>query len=78
MWMRMNSVRKDRECIVPDVSRTYHFGSRGVNMNSYFQEVYFKKHTLNTVRHVTLKDVDRYDQNYLSIKILYMYLFRYL
>lgn len=60
MWMRMNSVRKDRECIVPDVSRTYHFGSRGVNMNSYFQEVYFKKHTLNTVRHVKLKDVDRY------------------
>lgn len=60
MWMRMNSVRKDRECVVPDISRTFHFGSRGINMNSYFHEVYFKKHTLNSVRNIRLKDVDRY------------------
>ena len=25
------------ECVIPDVSRTYHFGSSGINMNPYFQ-----------------------------------------
>ena len=59
MWMRLPSVRKDRECIIPDVSRTYHFGSQGLHMNTFFQELYFKKHTLNTLPHVKLKDVDR-------------------
>jgi len=58
MWMRLDEIRKGRECIVPDVSRTYHFGSSGLNMNSYFQDVYFKKHSFNTERDVELKDID--------------------
>ena len=48
-----------RECIIPDISRTYHFGASGLNMNPYFQEHYFKKHTLNTLPDITLHDVDR-------------------
>ncbi|EGD75793.1 histidine-rich glycoprotein [Salpingoeca rosetta] len=47
MWMRMNENRKDRECIVPDVSRTFHFGATGLNVNDYFQKLYFAKHRLN-------------------------------
>ncbi|XP_062507410.1 protein O-linked-mannose beta-1,2-N-acetylglucosaminyltransferase 1-like [Corticium candelabrum] len=58
MWMRLPQVRKGRECIVPDVSRTYHFGSTGLNMNTYFQDAYFKKHSLNTQPDVQLRDVD--------------------
>ena len=58
MWMRLPTVRKDRECIIPDISRTYHFGSKGINMNTYFQELYFKKHSLNTIPHVKLKNLD--------------------
>lgn len=58
MWMRLPDVRKGRECIVPDVSRTYHFGSSGLNMNSYFQDVYFKKHSFNTQPHVEMKNID--------------------
>ncbi|XP_033636550.1 protein O-linked-mannose beta-1,2-N-acetylglucosaminyltransferase 1-like [Asterias rubens] len=58
MWMRSPSVRKGRECIIPDISRTFHFGSSGLNMNSYFQDIYFKKHPYNTVPHVKLKGVD--------------------
>jgi len=58
MWMRLDEIRRGRECIVPDVSRTYHFGSSGLNMNSYFQDVYFKKHSFNTERHVELRDID--------------------
>ena len=60
MWMRSKSIRRDRECIIPDVSRTYHFGSTGLNMNMYFYEKYFKTRVLNTVPHVRLTAVDRY------------------
>uniref|UniRef100_A0A8C5C508 Protein O-linked-mannose beta-1,2-N-acetylglucosaminyltransferase n=1 Tax=Gadus morhua TaxID=8049 RepID=A0A8C5C508_GADMO len=56
MWMRMPEQRKGRECVIPDVSRSYHFGIIGLNMNGYFHEVYFKKHKFNTVPNVQLKD----------------------
>ena len=55
----MPYVRKGRECVIPDVSRTYHFGSTGINMNSYFQDNYFKKHAFNVQEHVRLRDVDK-------------------
>ena len=64
MWMRLPEVRKGRECVIPDVSRTYHFGASGLNMNSYFQDVYFKKHSFNTLSYVQLKDVERYFKIY--------------
>lgn len=47
MWIRMEAIRKGRECIIPDVSRTFHFGSAGTNINSYFQNLYFSKHAFN-------------------------------
>lgn len=39
MWMRAHEQRRGRECIVPDVSRTFHFGAQGVNMNYFFHKV---------------------------------------
>ncbi|XP_023717300.1 protein O-linked-mannose beta-1,2-N-acetylglucosaminyltransferase 1 [Cryptotermes secundus] len=63
MWMRLPEIRKGRECVIPDVSRTYHFGSSGLNMNSYFQDVYFKKHSFNTQPNVELKNVDSMKRN---------------
>ena len=41
-----------RECIIPDISRTYHFGAKGLNMNPYFQASYFNKHRLNDKQNV--------------------------
>ncbi|CAH3198689.1 unnamed protein product, partial [Porites evermanni] len=58
MWMRLPENRLDRECIIPDISRTYHFGSKGLNMHPYFQEMYFKKHALNTELNVRF-DVEK-------------------
>ncbi|ODM98945.1 Protein O-linked-mannose beta-1,2-N-acetylglucosaminyltransferase 1, partial [Orchesella cincta] len=63
MWMRLPDIRKGRECIIPDVSRTYHFGASGLNMNSYFQDVYFKKRSFNTSPGVRLTDVDSLKQS---------------
>lgn len=48
MWIRTQSIRKNRECIIPDISRTFHFGSIGTNINSYFQNQYFSKHAFYT------------------------------
>jgi protein O-linked-mannose beta-1,2-N-acetylglucosaminyltransferase 1 len=59
MWMRLPEIRKARECIVPDVSRTFHFGLTGLNMNSYFHDTYFKKHAFNRVPNVKLRNIDR-------------------
>lgn len=58
MWMRLPENRQERECIIPDISRTYHFGSKGLNMHPYFQEMYFKKHALNTELNVRF-DVEK-------------------
>ncbi|CAH0382442.1 unnamed protein product [Bemisia tabaci] len=58
MWMRMPEIRKGRECIIPEVSRTYHFGSLGLNMNSYFQDTYFKTHSFNTQPIVKLSNIE--------------------
>ena len=48
MWMRKVDVRKGRECLVPDVSRTYHFGRKGFHMTDNFFEKYFEHRKLNT------------------------------
>ncbi|XP_056131766.1 protein O-linked-mannose beta-1,2-N-acetylglucosaminyltransferase 1 [Lampris incognitus] len=69
MWMRMPEQRKGRECIIPDVSRSYHFGIIGLNMNGYFHEVYFKKHKFNTVPNVQLKNVDSLKDDAYEVEI---------
>lgn len=45
MWMRSSKIQRGRQCIVPEVSRTYHFGSsRAINVHPYFQRIYFDHH----------------------------------
>ncbi|UXI18085.1 RING finger protein 165-like [Sarcoptes scabiei] len=63
LWMRSRDIRLGRECIIPDVSRTYHFGSSGLNMNAYFQDMYFKKHAFNTNPSAILQNVDQLRQD---------------
>lgn len=58
MWLRQPDQLKGRECIIPDVSRTFHFGASGVNMNPYFQSLYFGKHKLNTIPTVILRGLE--------------------
>ena len=44
---------RGRECIIPDISRTFHFGKSGVNMNPYFHQILFAAHLLNNKTGVT-------------------------
>lgn len=64
MWMRGEFNRKGRECIIPDISRTYHFGGKGLNVGGLMQALYFEKHTLNTEPHVKLDVEKMYKDNY--------------
>ena len=47
VWMRRDDIRKGRECIIPDISRTYHFGANGLNINKDFQKRFFELRALN-------------------------------
>ena len=49
VWLRLDDNLKGRDCIVPEISRTYHFGAKGVNMNEFFHERFFAKKPLNKV-----------------------------
>ncbi|KAF7711838.1 protein O-linked-mannose beta-1,2-N-acetylglucosaminyltransferase 1 [Silurus meridionalis] len=69
MWMRMPEQRKGRECVIPDVSRSYHFGIVGLNMNGYFHEVYFKKHKFNTVPNVQMRNIDGLKKDAYEVEI---------
>ncbi|CAH2310683.1 O-linked-mannose beta-1,2-N-acetylglucosaminyltransferase 1 [Pelobates cultripes] len=69
MWMRMPEQRKGRECLIPDVSRSYHFGIVGLNMNGYFHEAYFKKHKFNTVPNVQMMNVESLKKDAYEIEI---------
>ncbi|XP_020913620.2 protein O-linked-mannose beta-1,2-N-acetylglucosaminyltransferase 1 isoform X3 [Exaiptasia diaphana] len=64
MWLRAVENIKNRECIIPDISRTYHFGAKGMNVASAMQESYFKSHALNIVPNVKLDTSMMYKENY--------------
>lgn len=57
IWVRKLKL-KDRECVIPDIPRTFHFGSQGVNMNEYMHQMLFKAHALNNKTGLTF-DVDK-------------------
>lgn len=64
MWTRMPSNRKERECIIPDISRTYHFGGKGINVGGLMQALYFEKHAINQEAHVKMDADKMYKENY--------------
>ena len=59
MWFRTEEVSLYRECVVPDVSRTYHFAYLGGHVYSYLQYQYFSDKSLNTEPDVELHNVSR-------------------
>lgn len=64
MWMRMPQQRKDRECIIPDISRTYHFGAKGLNVGPAMNEAYFKRHAFNAQPSVKINADIMYKEKY--------------
>eukprot|EP00933_Yihiella_yeosuensis_P072038 TRINITY_DN80323_c0_g1_i1.p1 TRINITY_DN80323_c0_g1~~TRINITY_DN80323_c0_g1_i1.p1 ORF type:complete len:417 (+),score=55.63 TRINITY_DN80323_c0_g1_i1:36-1286(+) len=48
-FLRSPNVRKEKQCIRPEISRTYTFGSRGVNLNPGSFKTWFDDIKLNNV-----------------------------
>ena len=63
MWIRLYKLN-GRECIIPDVPRTFHFGAKGINMNPYFQDMYFEGHVINKEPYVKINADLMYKENY--------------
>ena len=59
VWVRRDSNRLQRECVIPDVSRTFHFGITGSHTSSAFHALYYQDHTINQVPDVQLHNVNR-------------------
>lgn len=53
VWMRKPSIRKARDCLIPDISRSYHFGENGMNVNEAIQQAYFRHHAVNKKSELT-------------------------
>ncbi|KII64590.1 hypothetical protein RF11_06681 [Thelohanellus kitauei] len=70
VWIR-ESVLKDRVCIIPDVSRTFHIGGYGVHINPDFQQSHFERHFFRPEINVTIS-VENLENAEYSDLILYL------
>ena len=58
VFLRLDGNRRGRDCVIPDVPRTYHFGYVGNHVSAGMQFAYFYDHALNTQPDVRLRDVE--------------------
>ena len=60
MWLRLPNQMKGRQCLQPEVLRTFHVGRKGVHTNPSIQETYFDHRILNSDSKVKISNKDRY------------------
>ncbi|KAF0293198.1 Protein O-linked-mannose beta-1,2-N-acetylglucosaminyltransferase 1 [Amphibalanus amphitrite] len=58
LWVRKDSNRLGRECVIPDVSRTYHFGISGSHASGAYHALYYQDHAINQRPDVQLRNVN--------------------
>ncbi|XP_063872291.1 protein O-linked-mannose beta-1,2-N-acetylglucosaminyltransferase 1-like isoform X2 [Scylla paramamosain] len=58
LWLTRESLRKGRDVVSPEVSRTFHAGSSGVHVNGFEQELYFNRMIYNRDPEVTVEEVE--------------------
>ncbi|XP_063600034.1 protein O-linked-mannose beta-1,2-N-acetylglucosaminyltransferase 1-like [Penaeus indicus] len=66
-WLTWEDLRKNRDIVFPEVSRTFHAGSAGVHVTGFEQESVFNRMIFNREPEVQLEDVrevvrERYDE----------------
>ncbi|XP_037796305.1 protein O-linked-mannose beta-1,2-N-acetylglucosaminyltransferase 1-like [Penaeus monodon] len=59
IWARGMDVIGGRECVVPDVSRTFHIGLSGAHNPGLIHAAFFSARPMPAEAHVRLKNVDR-------------------
>ncbi|XP_068220210.1 protein O-linked-mannose beta-1,2-N-acetylglucosaminyltransferase 1-like [Palaemon carinicauda] len=66
-WLAWEDLRRGRDVVFPEVSRTFHAGSSGVHVSGFEQETYFNRMIFNQQPDVKLNDItsvvrEKYDQ----------------
>ncbi|XP_018025964.2 protein O-linked-mannose beta-1,2-N-acetylglucosaminyltransferase 1 [Hyalella azteca] len=65
IWMRSPHLRAERECVVPSVSRSFHYGIVGAHVNGVLTLAHFTGHLMSAARtHVHLKTEVLLQSNY--------------
>ncbi|XP_069178594.1 protein O-linked-mannose beta-1,2-N-acetylglucosaminyltransferase 1 [Procambarus clarkii] len=59
IWLRSTQIRAGRECVVPDVSRTFHNGISGTHIKGVLTHAYFTAHPVTATRALRLHHVHR-------------------
>ncbi|XP_050717401.1 protein O-linked-mannose beta-1,2-N-acetylglucosaminyltransferase 1-like [Eriocheir sinensis] len=59
IWFRSTEVRGGRECVVPDVSRTYHAGATGAHINGLLSHIFFTAHPVTSTTDIKIQNVHR-------------------
>ncbi|XP_037773426.1 protein O-linked-mannose beta-1,2-N-acetylglucosaminyltransferase 1-like [Penaeus monodon] len=59
VWLRSTEMRAGRECVVPDVSRTFHNGVAGAHVNGILTQSQFAGHGVTADANIRLKDVEK-------------------
>ncbi|KAG7159970.1 O-linked-mannose beta-1-2-N-acetylglucosaminyltransferase 1-like 25 [Homarus americanus] len=59
IWLRSPNLRAGRECVVPDVSRTFHNGMMGTHIKGVMTHSHFTAHPVTAVPAIPLHNVHR-------------------
>ncbi|KAF2367928.1 Glycosyl transferase family 13 [Trinorchestia longiramus] len=59
LWLRTDRNAAQRECVVPSVSRVFHYGLTGAHVKGIMTHVHFAGHLVTAVPHVALRDVEK-------------------
>ncbi|KAK7065700.1 Protein O-linked-mannose beta-1,2-N-acetylglucosaminyltransferase 1, partial [Halocaridina rubra] len=59
VWLRDAKIRGGRECIIPDVSRTFHNSASGAHIKTLLAQAHFVGHAVTSQADIVLHRVDR-------------------
>lgn len=79
IWFRGMSIRASRECIVPEISRSFHMGESGVHIKGQVTYSTFVGHLATNQHNIDLHNIHRFivfqSLNILRNLINFTYLF---
>ncbi|XP_053632331.2 protein O-linked-mannose beta-1,2-N-acetylglucosaminyltransferase 1-like [Cherax quadricarinatus] len=59
IWLRSTQIRGGRECIVPDVSRSFHSGLLGIHIHGALAHAFFTAHPVTAASAIPLHNIHR-------------------
>ena len=60
LWLSRIDLRRNRDVIIPELSRVFHAGAAGIHVSGYEQVTYFDRITINQDPWVEIQDIDEF------------------